>query len=394
MKRTIVGIAVMLVMSSLAICTPLSGASTTAIRLTHAQIVRCAHSATGHKEVTRAELSACKKVASHTGNRCVSGHELVVVKVASVNYGLRRGHKPVRIGNGETLGQLARVCSSSTTSTSPPVASSSGIQVGPGAATTYTVQPQPAAGTCHYTYVSAFPLPDRRCTPGAINPQVTQSNIASTICRSGYTSTIRPPEDVTEKEKDGSAAAYSYTGVLHTAEYDHLISLEIGGDPNDSANLWVEPNDKSNATSTANTKDILENKLHSLVCSEQITLATAQAAIATNWVVAYDKYALSATTPPATTAPVKSPPATAPPATTTPVTASPVTAPPVTAPPVTAPPAITPPAPAGCHPLSSGGNCYEAGELCSAADHGLSGVAGNGEAITCEDNDGWRWEPA
>jgi hypothetical protein len=24
----------------------------------------------------------------------------------------------------------------------------------------------------------------------------------------------------------------------------------------------------------------------------------------------------------------------------------------------------------------------------------MSGVAGNGEAITCEYNNGWRWEPA
>jgi hypothetical protein len=24
----------------------------------------------------------------------------------------------------------------------------------------------------------------------------------------------------------------------------------------------------------------------------------------------------------------------------------------------------------------------------------MSGVAGDGEAITCEDNDGWRWEPS
>ena len=28
------------------------------------------------------------------------------------------------------------------------------------------------------------------------------------------------------------------------AEYDHLISLQLGGDPNDYRNLWVEPADK------------------------------------------------------------------------------------------------------------------------------------------------------
>ncbi len=53
----------------------------------------------------------------------------------------------------------------------------------------------------------------------------------------------------------------------------------------------------------------------------------------------------------------------------------------------------TPTKPTACHPLSSSGNCYEPGEYCSDADHGMSGVAGDGEAIVCEDNHGWRWEP-
>lgn len=52
------------------------------------------------------------------------------------------------------------------------------------------------------------------------------------------------------------------------------------------------------------------------------------------------------------------------------------------------------PTPAGCHPRSSAGHCYEPGEYCSAADHGMSGVAGDGEPIVCRDEDGWRWEPA
>jgi phosphatidylserine/phosphatidylglycerophosphate/cardiolipin synthase-like enzyme len=52
------------------------------------------------------------------------------------------------------------------------------------------------------------------------------------------------------------------------------------------------------------------------------------------------------------------------------------------------------PSTAACHPLSRAGNCYEPGEDCSDADHGLTGVAGDGEAIVCEDDNGWRWEPA
>jgi hypothetical protein len=74
----------------------------------------------------------------------------------------------------------------------------------------------------------------------------------------------------------------------------------------------------------------------------------------------------------------------------------------VIAPPTSAAPTHTAPthaapssaAPATCHPLTNGGKCYEPGEFCRASDHGVTGVAGDGETITCEDNDGWRWEPA
>ena len=59
-----------------------------------------------------------------------------------------------------------------------------------------------------------------------------------------------------------------------------------------------------------------------------------------------------------------------------------------------APPPPPATAPAGCRPLTNGGNCYEPGEYCRDADHGTSGEAGDGKAITCEDNDGWRWEPS
>jgi hypothetical protein len=46
-----------------------------------------------------------------------------------------------------------------------------------------------------------------------------------------------------------------------------------------------------------------------------------------------------------------------------------------------------------CHPLSNEGTCYEPGEFCRKSDHGVTGVAGDGKTIICEDNDGWRWEP-
>lgn len=180
----------------------------------------------------------------------------------------------------------------STAPVTAPVATvpAGGIVVGPGAQAAYTVQPQPAPGSCRYTYVGPDPLPDPRCTPGAGNPQVTQADLGTTICVRGFTATIRPPDTITGAEKVASAAAYGYTGSLHVAEYDHLIPLELGGDPNDAANLWVEPPDSPDATTVANAKDRLENRLNSLVCSGQLTLATAQQAMAGNWVGANQRY--------------------------------------------------------------------------------------------------------
>jgi hypothetical protein len=66
------------------------------------------------------------------------------------------------------------------------------------------------------------------------------------------------------------------------------------------------------------------------------------------------------------------------------------------APPPVAPTPVSPapaPAPSGCYPTTSSGGCYEPGEYCPVADYGTSGVVGDGEAISCEDNNGWRWEP-
>ena len=164
------------------------------------------------------------------------------------------------------------------------------IQIGPGTQAHYSLKAQPAAGSCHYRTEGGTLLPDPSCTPGANNPQVTQANIATTICQSGWTATVRPPAWVTGLEKVGSARAYGYTGSFRTGEYDHLIPLELGGDPNDPANLWLQPNDNPNATSARNTKDSLENTLKGLVCSGRLPMAAAQQAIATNWVAAAGRY--------------------------------------------------------------------------------------------------------
>jgi len=121
-------------------------------------------------------------------------------------------------------------------------------------------------------------LPDRSCTPGAIDPAVTQANIGSTICRSGYTTKVRPPESQTEKFKwDVAEPAYGQHDV--PGELDHEIPLELGG-ANDARNLWVE------AGPLPNPKDAVENALNRAVCDGTVKLRAAQAAIAKNWLKA------------------------------------------------------------------------------------------------------------
>jgi len=169
------------------------------------------------------------------------------------------------------------------------------IAVGAGPQKTYTVQKQPAAGTCHYRYLKGEPIEDPKCTPGAISPAVTQSNLKSTICRKGgYTSDIRPSTSVTGKEKKLNAASYGFTGRMGDAEYDHLISLQLGGDPNDYRNLWVEPADPGHKRGSGvnNAKDPVETKLHTAVCKGTVTLTAAQKAIVTDWTTALSRLGL------------------------------------------------------------------------------------------------------
>lgn len=127
-------------------------------------------------------------------------------------------------------------------------------------------------------------LPDPRVTPGALNPAVTQSNIRTTICVSGWTKTIRPPASYTNKLKLTQMKALRLTGSPRLWEEDHFISLEIGGNPTSPSNLWPEPWADPWG---AHKKDRYENYLHREVCAGRMTLAQAQQAITTDWVAGY-----------------------------------------------------------------------------------------------------------
>lgn len=139
-------------------------------------------------------------------------------------------------------------------------------------------------GPC--TYQDHGQLPDPRCTPGSLDPAVTQANIRATICRPGYTKTVRPPALATDRFKfDVAYPAYGDPESKKT-ELDHLVSLELGGS-NDATNLWPE------SPPSPNPKDKVEDALHAAVCDGQVPLAAAQKAIASDWLTAEKELGIS-----------------------------------------------------------------------------------------------------
>jgi hypothetical protein len=152
------------------------------------------------------------------------------------------------------------------------------------------VQRQPGAGTCHARGSGLYSTPDPRCTPGALNPAVSVGTLDRTICRGGWTSTVRPPESITEPEKRMSMRAYGDRQGPAAYEYDHLVPLELGGAVNDPRNLWPEPDYPARAGFYLNPKDRLESILKRRVCERAMSLASAQRLIASDWVAAIQSY--------------------------------------------------------------------------------------------------------
>jgi len=130
----------------------------------------------------------------------------------------------------------------------------------------------------HPSGVPAVDIPNLGLTPG-----VTYDVGVSEICVSGYASSVR---NVPDSEKAQVYARYQVAWVPYKHEVDHLISLELGGS-NAIKNLWPEP---YSGRWGARTKDVLENRLHDIVCAGHLSLRSAQQQEASNWVAAYRRY--------------------------------------------------------------------------------------------------------
>jgi hypothetical protein len=132
----------------------------------------------------------------------------------------------------------------------------------------------------------SLPVPDPKCTPGAVNPTVTPQVLQNTAFR---TECIR---DCSTTETDKSAT-YGLYGIPHpaknegktqTCELDHLVPLELGG-ADTLDNIWPQcgPSSVALAQRYFKQKDMVENFLADQVKSGQMELKKTQAAIASDW---------------------------------------------------------------------------------------------------------------
>ncbi|MBV8690652.1 MAG: hypothetical protein JOZ37_15540 [Actinobacteria bacterium] len=155
--------------------------------------------------------------------------------------------------------------------------------------TTTTLGLGESLGSTAETKTIAFP--NGNAHPGALNRDVTQANIHSTICSTAWVARVTPPADFLERLERQQLSAEKKPGSVDDYAEDHLIPIELGGALRDAKNLWPQPYESKGARfapigSGAESKDKVERKLHDKVCNGALTLKLARQAIAGNWQVA------------------------------------------------------------------------------------------------------------
>jgi len=93
---------------------------------------------------------------------------------------------------------------------------------------------EPAERSCHVQIRNGHRFPDKRCTPGALNPTVTEEVLRSPDFRTDCTRNMGTSEDAKK-------IIFKWYNVTEdeTCEMDHFVSLEIGGSDM-LMNLWPQ----------------------------------------------------------------------------------------------------------------------------------------------------------
>jgi len=146
-------------------------------------------------------------------------------------------------------------------------------------------RPEAPEGTVRLGPASAYP--NSALTPGATDPRVKQRNVKRTICSDDYLAKARPSDSYVERLKARQIGRYKYPDATPSAyEEDHLVPIELGGDPDAPSNMWPQAYSPAPGASE---KDRVEAYLHDEVCAGHMTLAAAQQALLNDWVAVYQK---------------------------------------------------------------------------------------------------------
>ena len=145
----------------------------------------------------------------------------------------------------------------------------------------------PAKSGCNTRQVAnGHPLPDTRCTPGAINPTLT----AKVLQDPAFSTKCVRNDPTSEEEKHSTYRAYGIPepanndGQNQTCELDHLVPLELGGSDT-LDNIWPQcgPSGVELRDRFFKLKDMVEDHLAEFVRHGKVDLEDVQKRIAADW---------------------------------------------------------------------------------------------------------------
>lgn len=145
---------------------------------------------------------------------------------------------------------------------------------------------EPADDSCRVRMRNGYPVPDPRCTPGGVNPAVTEDLLRNPAWRT------REVRNCAESESQKHAAYGWYAETKprvnsnenQVCELDHLVPLELGG-ADGMGNIWPEcgPDGVTLNQRYFKQKDHVENYLTEEVKAGRMSLREAQQGIARDW---------------------------------------------------------------------------------------------------------------
>lgn len=116
---------------------------------------------------------------------------------------------------------------------------------------------------------------------GVLDPRVKQTTIVDTICRPGYADDVLPPFDTLQRQKE-QLLKQRRVDPANASQYalDHRMPILLGGSPSAPANLDIR---RWDGKAGQRRKERLAVFLKRCVCTGDMQLAAAQAAMAGDW---------------------------------------------------------------------------------------------------------------